>query len=292
MAMVEHSDGVAQVAKLTWTGKRGVAEEFILVEGTTISLGRDKKNHIVVSGRTVSRRLTEISWGDNFFSVIDLGSGNGTYLNGEQITEPIPLKNGDLIKISEQILNFTISPIKDMDTKIYEEAELEPGEAQIEHVETMLYVESEVNVNVESIDLPLEPVEIDKEVGGMAEALTALVDQLRASQSAAETLGKTGRATRSRLDALVVQLESVIHDTDELIQKTGKKGFMDLLDQLIANPNDVTLLTQLAHHATLINDLAKVLTTHNSSLIEIKQALGAELIQLPAIGTVTEDHHG
>ncbi len=292
MAMVEHSDGVAQVAKLTWTGKRGVAEEFILVEGTTISLGRDKKNDIVVSGRTVSRRHTEISWGDNFFSVIDLGSGNGTYLNGEQITEPIPLKNGDLIKISEQILNFTISPIKDMDTKIYEEAELEPGEAQIEHVETMLYVESEVNVNVESIDLPLEPVEIDKEVGGMAEALTALVDQLRASQSAAETLGKTGRATRSRLDALVVQLESVIHDTDELIQKTGKKGFMDLLDQLIANPNDVTLLTQLAHHATLINDLAKVLTTHNSSLIEIKQALGAELIQLPAIGTVTEDHHG
>jgi len=282
MAKVKKSDEVPQIAKLGWTDKGGTAKELILYEGATTSLGRDKNNDVVLFGRNVSRRHAKIAWSDNLFSIIDLGSSNGTFLNGEQITDPTPLKNGDKIMISEQIVSFAISPIEGMDTKIFEGAEPAPGEAPIEHRETMLYAESDVELEVESVDLSLEQAEIEKEAGGMAEAFTTLMDQLRAAQAAAETFGNAVQAVRSRLESLAGQLETAARDAGDLGQKAANVKLMDLLEKLIANPNDVTLLTDLAQHTALISGLVKGFAAQVSALSEIKQALDAEVAQLPS----------
>ncbi len=293
MAKVKKSDEARQIAKLGWTDKGGAAKELILYEGATTSLGRDKRNDIVLPYRNVSRRHTKIAWSDNIFSIIDLGSSNGTFLNGEQITDPTSLKSGDLITISEQILSFTISPIEDMHTKIYEGAEpepvveavglpAEPVEAPIEHRETMLYKEPDVSVEVESVDLPLEQAKIQMEAGSMAEAFTKLVDQLRAAQAAAETFGTAGQAARSRLESLTGQLETAARDAGDLGQKAANVKLMDLLEKLTANPNDVTLLTDLAQHTALISGLVKGFAAQVSALSEIKQALDAEVAQFPS----------
>jgi pSer/pThr/pTyr-binding forkhead associated (FHA) protein len=282
MPKIVKSDKAPQIAKLGWTDKGGAAKEYILQEGTSISLGRDKKNEVVLFDRKVSRRHTKIAWSDNNYSIIDLGSSNGTFLNGEQITDPTPLKNGDQIMICTQILSFTIPPIDKMDTKVFEGAEPEPGEASIEHRQTMLYEDSDVEEELESAGLLLEQAEIEKEAGGMAEALKALDDQLRAAQAAVKTFGNTGRETRSRLESLAGQLETAASDADSLGQKAAKAKLMDLLEKLTANPNDVTLLTDLAQHTEMISGLVKGFAAQASVLGEIKQALDAELLQLPS----------
>ena len=82
--------------------ERGRAEPFVhnCVE-ETISVGRLEKNVIQLLGRGVSRNHAQIVIdGDNHY-LIDLKSGNGTYLNGMRLApnEKNLLRSGDLITI-------------------------------------------------------------------------------------------------------------------------------------------------------------------------------------------------
>lgn len=63
-----------------------------------ITIGRTPKNDIVVSSLTVSRRHATIACENNCFVIRDLNSRNGTFLNGNLITEA-KLLDGDIIKI-------------------------------------------------------------------------------------------------------------------------------------------------------------------------------------------------
>jgi hypothetical protein len=66
-----------------------------------LTLGREKDCDIVISVRQVSRHHTRISPDPQDGSIIeDLGSKNGTYLNGALVQEPQPLVDGDEIQIS------------------------------------------------------------------------------------------------------------------------------------------------------------------------------------------------
>ena len=69
--------------------------------GGAISLGRDPGCTIVfeTSAATVSRRHAEISCTSEGFVIADNNSFNGTLLNGQRLTEPAMLKNGDQIQI-------------------------------------------------------------------------------------------------------------------------------------------------------------------------------------------------
>ena len=64
-------------------------------------LGREKDCDIIIPLRQVSRHHSRISPGPPDGAVIeDLGSKNGTYLNGSLVGEPQPLVDGDEIQIS------------------------------------------------------------------------------------------------------------------------------------------------------------------------------------------------
>ncbi|RMF50941.1 MAG: FHA domain-containing protein [Chloroflexota bacterium] len=68
-----------------------------------ISLGRDITNDIVVNDPEVSRhhcRLTRSSAG---YTLEDLGSTNGSFVNGQRVSGPRPLNNGDLIGLGETV---------------------------------------------------------------------------------------------------------------------------------------------------------------------------------------------
>lgn len=77
-----------------------------------ITVGRQPKDcQIVVSADGASRQHCEITRrGDNFF-IRDLGSRNGTYLNGNQITSEVPLNNDDLVSIANQSFRVVIGDI-------------------------------------------------------------------------------------------------------------------------------------------------------------------------------------
>lgn len=72
-----------------------------------VSIGRSRKNDIVLTHRTVSRRHAEISKKENLFILRDLGSQNGTFVRKQKIDEAI-LQNKDVIYIGAYTVNFIL----------------------------------------------------------------------------------------------------------------------------------------------------------------------------------------
>ncbi len=75
--------------------------------GATCCLGRGRKNQIVLADEKVSRRHTMVHAQDiHEFWLIDLGSANGTYLNGRRVSHPTRLSDKDQIKIGGSSFTF------------------------------------------------------------------------------------------------------------------------------------------------------------------------------------------
>src|ERR1700741_4375503 len=77
------------------------------------SIGRRPDCNIVVANSQVSRRHAQITGGAGAFVIADLGSTNGTYVNGVHVTEHI-LKDGDRIELGKDRipLLFTSDPTR------------------------------------------------------------------------------------------------------------------------------------------------------------------------------------
>jgi DNA-binding response OmpR family regulator len=71
----------------------------IPLEGEVIVLGRATDCDLIVADPRVSRRHTELRRSGAGFLLTDLGSKNGTYLNGQRISQPLPLRGGDVIEL-------------------------------------------------------------------------------------------------------------------------------------------------------------------------------------------------
>lgn len=68
---------------------------------TTIIIGREAESDVQVSDRQVSRQHAEICRTLEGYTLRDLGSKNGTFLNGEPVSqEPRLMRNGDQIGIA------------------------------------------------------------------------------------------------------------------------------------------------------------------------------------------------
>lgn len=74
------------------------------IEGEELLLGRDLANEIAISDPEVSRRHARFFMQDENVMVEDLGSTNGTFLNGERISSPQQLRAGDVITLGESIV--------------------------------------------------------------------------------------------------------------------------------------------------------------------------------------------
>lgn len=80
-------------------------EGFPGLEGKSFTLGelsiigRDPSSHVVIPVPHVSGRHAAIWWDGSSFVILDLGSANGTQVNGVPVTGPIRLKFGDSVVI-------------------------------------------------------------------------------------------------------------------------------------------------------------------------------------------------
>ncbi|AFY61378.1 FHA domain-containing protein [Synechococcus sp. PCC 6312] len=70
-----------------------------LVGNVEFTIGRDPANHLQISHPTVSRFQAKIEHRGREFILTDLGSSNGTYINGRRVSEPTLLRVGDSIRI-------------------------------------------------------------------------------------------------------------------------------------------------------------------------------------------------
>jgi adenylate cyclase len=92
-------------ASLTAWLESDSGERTVLV--ATSFLGRASGSTLVLASDTVSRRHAIVHTQDeNEYWLVDLGSANGTFLNGRRVTQPSRLTEGDEIRIGEYVLTF------------------------------------------------------------------------------------------------------------------------------------------------------------------------------------------
>ncbi len=69
----------------------------------SLTIGRDISNEIVINDPEVSRNHCRFTRGPGGFTLEDLGSTNGTFVNGQRLTGARPLAPSDMIGLGETV---------------------------------------------------------------------------------------------------------------------------------------------------------------------------------------------
>lgn len=105
-----HKSIESHLARLLWQSPEGKELET-LVKTVITTIGRSKDCDVVILDTRLSRKHAEIRYDGDTFIIADLGSANGTYLNGERIQEPLSLQDHDLIKAGPVEFRFEYIPV-------------------------------------------------------------------------------------------------------------------------------------------------------------------------------------
>ncbi len=83
--------------------------QFALQPGCTV-LGRQSDSTICLESRAVSRHHARIWSVDGSYAIEDLGSSNGTFLNGKRISGRVPLTEHDTLQIGPYVFGLQPAP--------------------------------------------------------------------------------------------------------------------------------------------------------------------------------------
>ena len=98
-------------------------EHFL--RGNVIIIGRAIECDVVITSKRVSREHTQVRREGWRVVLEDMGSTNGTLLNGERLLQPQQLRDGDQIKVGDVVFEFcdpentqqdSVLPILEVDT--------------------------------------------------------------------------------------------------------------------------------------------------------------------------------
>lgn len=82
-----------------------------------IYIGRDASNDIVVSDQEVSRKHARLIMQAGGYVLEDLGSTNGTYVNGQRLMGPHVLRTGETVMFGENV-SLVLEAVYDADATI------------------------------------------------------------------------------------------------------------------------------------------------------------------------------
>jgi len=74
------------------------------LDGDQLTIGRDSTNGVAINDAEVSRKHARLMFQGGKYVLEDLGSTNGTFVNGQRLAGPVVLKPGDVVSLGEQIV--------------------------------------------------------------------------------------------------------------------------------------------------------------------------------------------
>jgi class 3 adenylate cyclase len=120
------------------TGRRGSAfvvlhdpsgRQHVVALDRTTRIGRLPDNEVALTWDDgVSRRHAQITRLAEGWALLDNGSRNGSYVNGERMTEQRPLHDGDILRFGDSVVLFTVS------ASVPADAALSPRSDALTHV--------------------------------------------------------------------------------------------------------------------------------------------------------------
>lgn len=85
----------------------GGGRPLILRKRLTL-IGREVDNDIVLNDERISRHHAEIRLDHRLAVLLDFGSMNGTLINRQRVSQPVPLKRGDIVELGARRYLFSV----------------------------------------------------------------------------------------------------------------------------------------------------------------------------------------
>lgn len=76
---------------------------LVIPDQPVISIGRGSENDVVIRHAAISRQHGELLWQDGIHIYRDLNSANGSYINYQIVTEPMPISPGSILGLGENV---------------------------------------------------------------------------------------------------------------------------------------------------------------------------------------------
>jgi len=86
-----------------------IIKRFSLSEGEQVSIGRGNNCDITIDNTAISRQHVSLALRDGIYFISDLGSTNGTFVNGNKITSDEPVSEVDTVEFGK----FTLSAVQE-----------------------------------------------------------------------------------------------------------------------------------------------------------------------------------
>jgi len=99
----------------------GVIGTTYALEAPELYLGRDVQNDIVVPEAEVSRRHARLIRNGDVYILEDLGSTNGTFINGKRLVAPHTLHSGDEVQLGPNVV-FIYESVSDPNATVVVQA--------------------------------------------------------------------------------------------------------------------------------------------------------------------------
>ncbi|HEX5098881.1 MAG TPA: GGDEF domain-containing protein [Polyangiaceae bacterium] len=77
----------------------------VLLAEAPVEIGRGVRGGLLIDSDSVSRRHARVDWTGTVHKIVDLGSTNGTFVNGSRVTQH-ELRDGDRVQIGKVLLKY------------------------------------------------------------------------------------------------------------------------------------------------------------------------------------------
>jgi hypothetical protein len=98
--------GTGRAQLVVVQGEQPARGERFVLSSPVVTIGRNPANELPIQDTYASSEHARLSAQDGIFYLEDLGSSNGTFVNGHRLGEPIVLRHGDRIELGDTVFRF------------------------------------------------------------------------------------------------------------------------------------------------------------------------------------------